>query len=416
MEPTATTRGVVAVVSSGLLDAVATGLVTGSIVAAGALGLSLIYSIAEVPNFAHGDMITIGAYIALAFNRPGAIPFIPDALPVLGQTSLAFAGVLGVGVAAAFSAGYELSVFRRFRRKDADLITMVIVSLGLALVLRNVVLFLAGSQNITYRTPAVRDVNWDLYLTDFGFTVRLTQRRAGDVVTLDQWGYAWWLVTLVLALAAVVGVLVYRRQSAEGDYDVVHLVDPRVLGVCAGVASVLVLGFLLRFRSGAVADPLAATRVGLSWKDVTVVVLTGLAMLALNVLLKTTRLGRAMRATADNLALAEVRGVDVDRVQLVVWVVAGVLAALAGVLAGWSASNLNPNMGFNLLLPVFAAVIMGGIRSPYGAAIAGLLIGLSMDLGVYFLPPDLAVYREAIAFVILIAVLLVRPEGIWGDV
>jgi hypothetical protein len=85
------------------------------------------------------------------------------------------------------------------------------------------------------------------------------------------------------------------------------------------------------------------------------------------------------------------------------------------VLLGWYASNLNPNMGFNLLLPVFAAVIVGGIDSPYGAALGGLLIGLSMDVGVYLLPAEFATYRTAIAFVILVAVLLVTPEGLWGD-
>jgi len=404
------------VVSAGLLDAIATGLVTGSIIAAGALGLSLIYSIAEVPNFAHGDMITIGAYLALVLNKPGAIPFLPDAVPFVGSVSLWLAGIVGVGLAAALAASYELSVFRHFRRKDADLITMVIVSLGLALVLRNVVLFLAGSKNITYATDPVRDVFWDAYLTDYGLTIQLTQRRAGDIVTLDQWGYAWWLVALVLLAAVGVGYGVYRRRSAGAEFDVVHLVDPRILAVGAGLATLLVLAYLLRFQAGTISDPVASTRVGTSWKDGTVVVLTGLAMFVLNVLLKTTQLGKAMRATADNLDLAEVRGVDVDRVQLVVWVVAGFLAALAGVLAGWSASNINPNMGFSLLLPVFAAVIMGGIRSPYGSALAGLVIGFSMDLGVHFLPPSLAVYREAIAFVILVGVLLVKPEGLWGDV
>jgi neutral amino acid transport system permease protein len=116
------------------------------------------------------------------------------------------------------------------------------------------------------------------------------------------------------------------------------------------------------------------------------------------------------------MALAEVRGVDIDRVQLVVWSLAGVLTALAGVLTGWFASNLNPNMGFSLLLPVFAAVILGGITSPYGAVLGALLIGVSMDVGVYLLPPEYATYRTAIAFVILILVLLVRPEGLWGDV
>jgi neutral amino acid transport system permease protein len=123
-----------------------------------------------------------------------------------------------------------------------------------------------------------------------------------------------------------------------------------------------------------------------------------------------------MRATADNMALAEVRGVDIDRVQLVVWSLAGVLTALAGVLTGWFASNLNPNMGFSLLLPIFAAVILGGITSPYGAVLGALLIGVSMDVGVYLLPAEYATYRTAIAFVILIVVLLFKPEGLWGDV
>lgn len=403
-------------VSAGFLDALATGLVTGSIIAAGALGLSLIYSIAEVPNFAHGDMITIGAYFALAFNRPGAIGFLPDAVPLVGTVSLALAGVVGVVLAAGAGAGYELSVFRHFRRKDADLITMVIVSLGLALVLRNVVLFLAGSKNVSYRTPPVRDVNWDLYLTDAGLTVQLTQRQAGDIVTLDGWGYGWLVLLAILAVSAAVGYGAYRYRTGDQEFDQVHLVDPRVIGVVLGLATLVGLGWLLRGAAGGIADPLVSTRIGVSWKDGTVVVLTALAMFALNVLLKTTRLGTAMRATADNLDLAEVRGVDVDRVQLVVWVVAGFLAALAGVLAGWSASNLNPNMGFTLLLPVFAAVIMGGIRSPYGAAAAGVIIGISMDVGVYLMPSGFATYREAIAFVILILVLVVKPEGIWGDV
>lgn len=107
---------------------------------------------------------------------------------------------------------------------------------------------------------------------------------------------------------------------------------------------------------------------------------------------------------------------------LVSFVVAQVVAdrlvsrtTMTRVLLGWYASNLNPNMGFNLLLPVFAAVIVGGIDSPYGAALGGLLIGLSMDVGVYLLPAEFATYRTAIAFVILVAVLLVTPEGLWGD-
>lgn len=400
-------------VATGLVDALLQGLVTGSIIAAGAIGLSLVYSIAEVPNFAHGDMITIGAYLALVANRPDEIPLLPG-LPT-GPVGLVLAAVFGLVVAAAFGAVYELSVFRRFRRRDADLVTMVIVSLGLALVLRNVVLFVAGSRNISYDTPTILDVNWDFYLTSSGLTVQRTQRQAGEITLLGEWGYPWWLLVGVVAVAAVVGYGIYRWRRTDDAFEAVHLVSPRILGALGAFATLVVLATVARGAPHGT-NAIWATRVGASEKDLVIVVVVAVAMFLLNLLLKTTRLGKAMRATADNMDLAEVRGVDVDRVQLVVWVIAGLLTALAGVLAGWNASNVNPNMGFTLLLPVFAAVILGGIRSPYGAAAGSILIGVSMDVGVYLLPSGLATYRIAIAFVILIGVLMVKPEGLWGDV
>jgi neutral amino acid transport system permease protein len=398
-------------VDTGLVNALAQGVVTGSIIAAGALGLSLVYSIAEVPNFAHGDMLTVGAYLALALNNPGELPFVPNAVAV----PFAVAAVGGVVVAGVFGGVYEKAVFSRFRDRDADLITMVIVSLGLALFLRNLVLFLAGSANVTYETVTRVDTNVDVYATGSGVGVELTKRIGGDIATLDAWGYGWLTVLAVLAVAVAAGVAVYRWRSADTGYERVHFVSPRVLAV----ATTLVVGAAAAAvaRGGAVstANPLYSTRVGVSWKYGAILGVMLATMLCMNYVLKRTKTGRAMRATADDQALARVRGVDIDRVQLVVWVLAAVLAAIAGVLLGWYASNLNPNMGFNLLLPVFAAVIVGGIDSPYGAALGGLMIGLSMDVGAYLLPAEFATYRTAIAFVILVAVLLVKPEGLWGD-
>ncbi len=395
----------------GLLDALAQGLVTGSIIAAGALGLSLIYSIAEVPNFAHGDMITIGAYVALAVNAPSKIPFLPDA----GGVGLVVAGGVGLVVAGGFGAVYEKTIFKHFRRRDADLITMVIVSLGLALILRNVVLFLVGSKNVTYTTERVVNTNVDVSLTAAGIGVRTVQRQAGELVVTGEWGYGVPVVLVGLVAAATVGVGVYRWRSTDTDYRTVHLVSPRVLAV---VAALVVLAVVAAVARGTHPDASAvvATRVGVSVKYAVIVGATLVTMFLVNLLLKGTKTGKAMRATADNMALAEVRGVDIGRVQLVVWSLAGVLTALAGVLTGWFASNLNPNMGFSLLLPIFAAVILGGITSPYGAVLGALLIGVSMDVGVYLLPAEYATYRTAIAFVILIVVLLFKPEGLWGDV
>jgi neutral amino acid transport system permease protein len=396
----------------GLLDALLQGVITGSIIAAGALGLSLIYSIAEVPNFAHGDMITVGAYLVLLFNAPEAIPFLPD----FGSVPLVVAAVLGIAVAGGFGAVYELAIFRRFRERDADLITMVIVSLGLSLILRNVVLFLVGSKNVRYETARVVNTNVDLYLTGGRLTVRLTQRQADNLATLGEWGYPLWLLGGFVVAGAAAAAGAYRFHRRETAYETVYLVPPWVLGVATFAVTAVGLAALVRFAPGDVEASAWSTRIGLSVKYVVVVALTLLAMFLLNLVLKRTKLGKAMRATADNMGLAEVRGVDVDRVQLVVWVIAGLLTALAGVLTTWFASNLNPNTGFELLLPVFAAVILGGIRSPYGAVLGSFIIGVSMECGVFLLPPEYAIYRTAIAFVILVVVLMVRPEGIRGDV
>jgi neutral amino acid transport system permease protein len=396
-------------VETGLLNAVLQGLVTGSLIAAGALSLSLLYSIAGVPNFAHGDMITVGAYLVLAFNRPGEIP----ALPGGGGLGLFLAAVLGILVAGALGVVYELTIFRRFRERDADLVTMIIVSLGLAFVLQNLVIFLVGTKNVNYDTPNVQNLNVDVYAGG-RLTVELTQRQAGDVVTVATWGYSWVVLLVAVLVAAGAGYAVYRWRRSEGGIDTVHLVPPWVLGVLAGLTAFVAALGLLRGSPGTVAGAVSSTRVTVGIKDLAVVGLTFLAMFVLNVLLKRTKLGMAMRATADNMAQAKIKGVDVDRVQLVVWVVAALLTALAGVLAGWFASNLTPTMGFDLLLPVFAAVILGGIDSPYGAAAGALIVGLSMDIGVFLLPSGFAAYRVAIAFVVLVGVLLVKPEGIWG--
>jgi len=397
-------------VSAGLLDATVQGLITGAVIAGGALGLSLIYDIAEVPNFAHGDMITIGAYLALVFNNPSEIPFLPD----FGSAPFVLAAVIGVVLAGVLGAVYELAIFRKFREKDADLITMVIVSLGLALVLRNAVLFLVGSKNIQYQTPRVVTTNFDFLVTGGGLTVITTQRRAGELVTTGEWGYPWWLIVAGTLAAVAVGYAVFALYRQEDDFTTVYLIPPKILAAAGSIATVLLLGAFARLGPQGT-DYILGTRIGLNVKHITILAVVIAAMFVLNVILKTTKLGRAMRATADNMDLAEVRGVDADRVQLVVWVVAAMLAALAGILTGWFATNLTPNMGFALLLPIFAAVILGGISSPYGAVAGAMIIGLSMDVGVYLIPGS-STYRVAIAFVILIGVLLVRPEGIWGDV
>ena len=116
-------------------------------------------------------------------------------------------------------------------------------------------------------------------------------------------------------------------------------------------------------------------------------------------------------AFADNPDLARISGIDTERMILWVWAIGGGLAAMAGVLLGIE-SQLRPEMGWSFLLPLFAAVLLGGIGNPYGALVGGLTIGVAQQVSTYFLLPT---YKPAVAFAILILVLLFRPRGIFGS-
>jgi neutral amino acid transport system permease protein len=144
-----------------------------------------------------------------------------------------------------------------------------------------------------------------------------------------------------------------------------------------------------------------------------VVVIALVMMALLHVLLTQTKLGIAMRASSDNLDLAQVTGINTDRVMMATWIIAGGYAAVGGTMLGVLFSAITTNMGFFLLLPIFAGVILGGIGSVYGAMLGSFVVGLSMDLGIFLFDVG-TVYRIPFAFVVLFVVLLVKPEGIIG--
>ena len=130
-------------------------------------------------------------------------------------------------------------------------------------------------------------------------------------------------------------------------------------------------------------------------------------------MLQKTRIGKAMRALSDNRDLAKASGINVGRVTMITWLIAGGLTAYGGVLLGLQ-GRVFANMGWFLLLLIFAGVILGGIGSAYGAMIGSLLIGVTQELVTHSaigVPADL---KTAVAFVVLIVVLLVRPQGIMG--
>jgi branched-chain amino acid transport system permease protein/neutral amino acid transport system permease protein len=131
----------------------------------------------------------------------------------------------------------------------------------------------------------------------------------------------------------------------------------------------------------------------------------------LHALLTRTDAGIAMRAMSDNESLARVRGIDTQRIRDSVWVLAGVLAALAGVLIGVQ-TNVSAGTGFSQILQILAAAILGGAGSPYGAIVGSYVIGLVLSLSTAFLPSGMTELSSAVAFLILIVVLLVKPSGI----
>ena len=144
--------------------------------------------------------------------------------------------------------------------------------------------------------------------------------------------------------------------------------------------------------------------------QIALLIVAGVLLVGVHLLLSRTQIGRAMRAVSENPALARAAGVDVDMTIRFAWALGGALASAAGVMLGLLV-QIRPFMGFDLLLPLFAAAILGGIGSVPGAFFGALVIGLGEALTVQLAGAE---WRAAVAFLVLIAVLLIRPSGMAG--
>jgi neutral amino acid transport system permease protein len=466
--------------TTALLQAIITGIATGSMIALGAIGLSMVYSIAEVPNFAHGDLLTLGAYTALVVNKPGNVPFLEllttgtqartltgtvvvfliTAVGVLGAV-YALGGVDALGgswwptnppaavgaavhIAAATAVGLvvawgapsivvgmifsgavvatlaplqERYVFGKFRQKNVSLALMLVVSLAVAFVLRYGIQTVFGGTARSYAIQPTVDVFGasvnvavvkfiDLYVMDGGLFLNVTDPVSDGVLFTGSW--SWLVVVGILAVSAVVGYAGYRFRRGERA-----ILGPYLLGTIAGLAAFVGLSAVLATGGSVPESSLYATRVRLSILRMFIIVLALGMMGVLHTLLRATKLGKAMRATSDNRELAQIRGIDTERVTMSVWVLAGLFAGIGGVTLGFLFGTLTITMGFFILLPMFAAVILGGITI-YGALFGSYIVGLAMEVGIFAIPGLSATYRVPIAFVVLILVLLVKPEGITG--
>lgn len=191
----------------------------------------------------------------------------------------------------------------------------------------------------------------------------------------------------------------------------------QVLIVTIGLSIALRYLFQFVFGGGAETAQVADSAVSFGAFNVRLSNIVGMVvcivlLLGVAYFLTRTRLGKATRAVSDNASLAAASGIDVDRVIRIVWVLAGTLTGLSGILYTYfSGASVRWDMGFTILLLLFASVTLGGLGSAFGALIGALIIGLATELSTFFLPPDL---RFAVALVILILVLLLRPQGVLG--
>jgi neutral amino acid transport system permease protein len=275
------------------------GLSLGSVYALGAVGLTLVYGILKLVNFAHGDFLTFGAYMAFIVNVTWGGPL------VLGI-------VFAIVATAALGIAFERIMWAPMRARNAGLLQLLLMSIGLAFLLQNTIQFIWGSQ--------------------------------------------------------------IRRL----DVNVIDTVE--FLGL----------------------------RIGRT--DLIVIVVGFVTLLAIGAMLRYTLLGKRMRALSDNFDLAETAGVDTSRIVLYTWVFAGGLAGLAGVLAA-AVTDVKPTLGFELLLPIFAAVILGGIGDAFGALAGGIVLGLVIEWSTLVIEPR---WKISVGFAVLILVLFIRPQGIFG--
>ena len=226
------------------------------------------------------------------------------------------------------------------------------------------------------------------------------------------------LVALPLAVAAVAAgailldVAVYRRLRERG-------VNAVVLAMASLGVAIALRGLVQMIWGGDTQHyPRESKQVYHLAMDVRVppdaifiAIVTVILVAAVYFVLTHTKMGKAMRATADNPDLALVSGIDTQRVIWWTWAMGAALAATAGVLLAVFQAQLLPIMGWRFLIPLFAAVILGGIGNPYGALVGALVIGVTSEVSTQWINPS---YKPAVAFAIMIAMLLVRPRGIFG--
>ena len=153
--------------------------------------------------------------------------------------------------------------------------------------------------------------------------------------------------------------------------------------------------------------------ISISYFQIFIILGSVLLMVGLYLFIRKTKIGKAMRAVAENKEAAALMGIDVNRIILITFIIGSTLAAAAGVMVGIYYTQINHMMGFIPGIKAFTAAVLGGIGNPVGAMLGGYFLGMAEALGVLFMPAE---YKDVIAFSLLVLVLIFRPRGILGEV
>jgi branched-chain amino acid transport system permease protein len=249
----------------------------------------------------------------------------------------------------------------------------------------------------------------------FALAVVLLLGTAGSIAGLN---FGWPLIAaafcavgLTVIVARLIDRTVFGRLRRRGGSRITVLIASFGIALMLRHLVVMAAGSDPTYYAFAIQPALRLGPVRITPNEIIVLGVTAALVAALHLFLSRTRLGKSMRAVSENPTLARVNGIDVDGVIRWTWTIGGGLAAVAGVLFG-IAVQLQPYIGFELLLPMFAALIVGGVTSIYGAMLGAALIGIAEAATVQYL---VAEYRQAVSFIAVIVVLLFRPQGILGE-
>ena len=216
----------------------------------------------------------------------------------------------------------------------------------------------------------------------------------------------------VAAVVVVIDRLVYRQLRRRGSGIITMAIASLGIGIMIRAIIQIVWGpGSDRYTTGIHKATTIFWDLKVKPDQFFIVGLTFVLAFGLYLLLHHTKLGKAMRATSDNADLADVAGIDTERIRMATWAIGGALIAIAGIMLGIQ-SQLRFDSGFSLLLPMFAATILGGIGNPWGALVGGLVVGVSQEVSTEWINTGL---KPGVPFVILILMLLVRPRGLFGS-